>query len=227
MELEEYFSLSRPKLKSKKLEEGILYVNMDQVSMKDIKDLMPELQKAKAIICDLRGYPKATVPFLTQLLKEEDKSGAWMKVPRIIYPDYEKVTYESHGWLLKPTKPRLEAEIVFITHHRAISYAESYMGFVEHYNLATIVGQPTAGTNGNVNPLLLPGGYRIFWTGMRVVKHDGTQHHGVGILPDVPVKRTIKAVTENRDEFLEKAIEVAKEKIKKNISKPVSETDAG
>jgi len=83
------------------------------------------------------------------------------------------------------------------------------MGFIEHYKLATIVGQPTAGTNGNVNPLMLPGGYYVTWTGMRVVKHDGSQHHGVGIIPHVLMKRTIKGVREGRDEFLEKAIELA------------------
>jgi C-terminal processing protease CtpA/Prc len=84
------------------------------------------------------------------------------------------------------------------------------MSFVEHYKLATIVGQPTAGTNGNVNELTLPGGYTIRWTGMKVQKHDGSVHHGVGILPNVFVQKTIKGVREARDEFLEKALELAK-----------------
>ncbi len=82
----------------------------------------------------------------------------------------------------------------------------------EGFKLATIVGQPTAGTNGNVNPFTLPGGYNISWTGMKVLKHDGSQHHGVGIIPDVLVNKTIKGVKEGRDEFLEKAIEIAKRK---------------
>jgi len=41
----------------------------------------------------------------------------------------------------------------------AISYAESTLGIVEHYKLAEIVGSATAGMNGNVNPIRLPGGY--------------------------------------------------------------------
>ena len=90
---------------------------------------------------------------------------------------------------------------------RAISYAESCMGIIEHYELGEIVGGPTAGTNGNINPCELPGGYRIIWTGMKVLKHDGSQHHGIGILPTIPVSRTIKGVTEGRDELLERAIE--------------------
>ncbi|UCH93815.1 MAG: hypothetical protein JSV88_26595 [Candidatus Aminicenantes bacterium] len=85
------------------------------------------------------------------------------------------------------------------------------MSYIEGFQLATIVGQPTAGTNGNVNPFTLPGGYRVSWTGMRVLKHDGSQHHGIGIIPHVRVERTIKGVKQGRDEFLEKAIWIAKQ----------------
>jgi len=99
---------------------------------------------------------------------------------------------------------------VFLTDGRAISYAESCMGIVEHYRLGEIVGGPTAGTNGNVNPLVLPGGYTLAWTGMKVLKHDGSQHHGIGILPTVPVSRTRAGVAAGRDELLERALELLK-----------------
>ena len=84
------------------------------------------------------------------------------------------------------------------------------MGYIEGYQLATIVGQPTAGTNGNVNPFSLPGRYNISWTGMKVLKHDGSQHHGIGILPDIYVEKTIQGIKDGRDEFLEKALEIAR-----------------
>jgi predicted Zn-dependent protease len=54
------------------------------------------------------------------------------------------------------------------------------MGIVENYKLDEILGETTAGTNGNVNPFALPGGYNITWTGLKVLKHHGSQHHGVG-----------------------------------------------
>jgi len=82
------------------------------------------------------------------------------------------------------------------------------MGIVEFYHLAEIVGGPTAGTNGNVNPLPLPGGYRVTWTGMKVLKHDGSRHHGVGIAPTVPVSRTLAGVAAGRDEILERAVQI-------------------
>jgi C-terminal processing protease CtpA/Prc len=104
--------------------------------------------------------------------------------------------------------PRLTNKVVFLTGGGAISAAETFMGIVEHYKLAPIVGEATAGTNGNVNPFTLPGGYSMSWTGMKVLKHDGSQHHGVGIQPTVPVTRTIKGVAEGKDEVLEKGIEI-------------------
>jgi hypothetical protein len=48
---------------------------------------------------------------------------------------------------------------------------------------------------------------------MQVLKHDGSQHHGVGIAPTVPATPTAKGITEGRDEVLEKAVEVMKAKI--------------
>lgn len=208
--MESYNASQKDSLQYKKVEEGIHYLNLDKISMAEIDKLMPELEKAKAIICDLRGYPKGNHELISHLLKEKENS-LWMWVPQIVYPDYDKVSYLKTGWNMEPVEPSLTAKVVFITNGRAISYAESFMGYIEGFQLATIVGQPTAGTNGNVNPFTLPGGYRVTWTGMRVLKHDGSQHHGVGIIPHIRAARTIKGVKAGRDEFLEKAIEIAKQ----------------
>ncbi|MFC6996354.1 S41 family peptidase [Rufibacter roseus] len=194
----------------KTIADGIMYINLDAAPMAAIDKAMPQLQKSKIIICDLRGYPKGNHELISYLLTSRDTSSQWMQVPQYIYPDQENlVGYKKHSWLIKPKTPHLTAKIIFLTDGSAISYAESYMGMIDHYNLATVIGQPTAGTNGNVNPFSLPGGYSISWTGMKVLKHDGSQHHGVGIIPDVLVEKTIKGVREGRDEFLEKALEIA------------------
>jgi C-terminal processing protease CtpA/Prc len=58
---------------------------------------------------------------------------------------------------------------------------------------------------------MLPGEIEVNWTGMKVVKHDGSQLHGIGILPDVYVNKTVEGVKEGRDEFLEKALELTRE----------------
>ena len=191
------------------LENDIYYVDLSRVPMKEISERMNMLTQAKGIIFDLRGYPAGNHDVICHLLREKDTSNAWMRVPQIIYPDYENVVgFEKYGWELKPKQPLIKGKVVFLTNSRAISYAESFMSFIEHYKLGEIVGQPTAGTNGNVNPFNLPGGFRVSWTGMKVLKHDGSQHHLIGIQPTIPMERTIKGIVEGRDEFLEKALEI-------------------
>jgi C-terminal processing protease CtpA/Prc len=189
---------------------GIIYVDLSTAEMPDITSRMTSLASARGVIFDLRGYPKGNHEVLRHLTSTPIQSAIW-QVPQIIYPDRKRVVgYSSNGrWNLLPNEPRLRGKVVFLTGPQAISYAESVMGIVEHYHLGTIVGETTAATNGNVNPLRLPGDFSVYWTGMRVLKHDGTQHHLVGIKPDVRVSRTIKGVREGRDEVLEKAIGIA------------------
>jgi len=54
----------------------------------------------------------------------------------------------------------------------------------------------------------LPGGYRVYWTGMKVLKHDGSVHHGIGIRPTVPVEPTPAGLADGRDEILDRALAV-------------------
>lgn len=194
----------------KKISGDIMYVNIGMAHMKTINAALPQLEKSKVIICDLRGYPTDNSSFIQYMLTQKDTAKQWMQIPYIIYPDQENIAgYDRSGWEMPSLTPHLNAKIIFIIDSEDISYAESYMSLIENYKLATIVGQPTAGTNGNINQFWLPGNYVIYWTGMKVLKLDGTQHHGVGTKPDIYVKKTIKGIREGRDEFLEKAIAIA------------------
>ena len=102
--------------------------------------------------------------------------------------------------------PHIAGRVAFLTGPRAISYAESVMSIVEHYHLGEIVGAATAGTNGNIAEITTPTGCRTIFTGMRVLKRNGSQHHLVGVQPTIPASRTIAGVIAGRDEVLEKAL---------------------
>jgi C-terminal processing protease CtpA/Prc len=189
--------------------EGVVYVNLDRASWSAIREHLRELADARGVVFDLRGYPNRNHQVLSHLSDSTLQSAHW-NVPRIIYPDRRgPVGWDTRGrWALEPREPRIAGEVVFLTDGRAISYAESVLGIVEAYELGEIVGRPTAGANGNVNPLRLPGGYTLSWTGMKVLKHDSTRHHLVGIRPTVPVERTVEAIRDGRDEYLETALEL-------------------
>lgn len=185
------------------MEGGVYYIDLNQWPMDSIRYHLSEIQQAKALIADLRGYPGGdNHGLLTWLMKGEDRND-WMFVPKVQEPDQSKVEWYGTSWHLKGDRKTLPAlPTYFITDGRAISYAESYMGYVKDFKLATIVGEPTAGANGNVNFIHLPGGYQIMFTGMMVKNHDGSKHHQVGIEPDFQVKRTREGVVTNQDELL-------------------------
>jgi C-terminal processing protease CtpA/Prc len=193
---------------------GVVYFDLSGAETDALTEVMPKLTAPKAIIFDLRGYPGSAGKELMEHLIDEPATSARWRVPIVRRPDRVDLEWQESGrWQLRPQKPRLNAKIAFLADGRAISYAESVMGIVEYYRLGEIVGSTTAGTNGNVNPFMLPGGYIVTWTGMQVLKHDGLQHHGIGIGPTVPVTPTAKGIAEGRDEVLEKAVEVMKAKI--------------
>ena len=189
------------------LEPRIYYVDLDRVTTEEFKGAVSMLAQADGIVFDMRGYPGDIngTQKLSHFTDETLTSAQW-HVPFVLRPDQEEMTFTFSNWSFPPQQPRLTSNIAYIISGRAISYAETWMGVVEHYQLAEIVGQPTAGTNGNVNPFSVPSGYRISWTGMKVLKHDGSQHHGIGILPTIPFERTLEGVRQGRDELLERAV---------------------
>ena len=90
------------------------------------------------------------------------------------------------------------------------------MGYVADRKLGTIVGGTTAGTNGNVATFVVPTGFTVAFTGMRVTNHDGrTPYHLVGVRPDIPVAPTLAAIRAGRDEVLERALSLIAEPGKK------------
>jgi C-terminal processing protease CtpA/Prc len=197
----ETYTEPRPE-KIAELEPGILYVDLDRVTDADWETVAPRLEAAKGIIFDMRGYPGYPATLALRHLTDNPVHSAKWNVPTVPKPDRIDFGFTESGWDLPPMKPYFKAPHVFLTDGRAISYAETIMGIVENYKLGEIVGGPTAGTNGNVNPFKLPGGYAVSWTGMKVLKHDGSQHHGIGIRPTIPASRTRKGVAEGKDEIL-------------------------
>jgi hypothetical protein len=193
------------------LPDGIWYVDLERASWDEISQHLDRIAAAPGVVFDLRGYPNSNHQILSHLLASDDTSSAWMRIPRIIYPDHVRlVGYRELGWEMEAAPPRISGAVAFLTGPMAISYAESVMSLVEHYHLGEIVGAPTAGTNGNVVMVGLPGGFRATFTGMRVVKHDGSQHHLIGIRPTVEAGRTLAGIRAGRDEVLERGLEVVR-----------------
>jgi C-terminal processing protease CtpA/Prc len=88
-------------------------------------------------------------------------------------------------------KKQFDNKIIALIDANTISYGESIAGILKHYSIATFIGENTAGTNGDMNIIDLPGGYLITFTGMLVTLPDGTKLNGLGIEPNIFAEQKI------------------------------------
>lgn len=196
------------------IEPGIYYMNMDKCTVSEFERQKTKLANAKAVIYDRRGRNGDLVLFqVIPYLIKEPVTTAWWNVPLTVYPDRKDVDFHKSNWDIQPKKPFFKSKSILINDPSIVSFGETLTGIVDHYKLAITVGEPTAGCNGNVNYINLPCGYQVVWTGMKVMKHDGSQLYLKGFAPDYPVSKTLQAVKEGRDEYLEKALEIARQKL--------------
>jgi peptidase S41-like protein len=191
---------------------AIWYVDLTRGSMAQLQPALSKLAGAKGVIFDVRGYPTDAGAQILPYLLAEQESDRWMHVAHIAGPFGQVADWQSVGWNLTPATPRIGGRRVFLTDGRAISYAESVMGYVKDRKLGTIIGSTTAGANGNVVRFVVPGRFAITFTGMRVTGHDGrTPLHLAGVQPDMPLEPTIGGLLAGRDELLERAIALIRE----------------
>jgi len=192
------------------LDDGVMVVDLTRAVWAELRPLRRAMRRAPGVVFDLRGYPTdAGSKLLPYVIREPDDRD-WMFVAERTRPDQaEPVSWRGASWNLKPRGPHID-NTVWITDARAISYAESVLGHVKDLDIGPIVGEATAGANGNVNPYRLPGNYQISWTGMKVLDRDGRQHHVVGVTPTHPVEPTPEGLRAGRDEQLERALKLVR-----------------
>jgi hypothetical protein len=199
---------------------GVMYLDLNRITEADFVAALPRVNRGRGVVFDLRGYPSRIWMSVISHLTDSTLSSPRLGFPIIVRPDQHDVTYSWSSWSVKPLSPRIRVPAAFLIDGKAISAAETMLGIVEQYRLAHLVGEPTAGTNGVITSVLLPGQYRVSFTGMRVLKHDGSRHHGVGILPTVPVSRTIAGIIAGRDEQLERAVAIVGAGVKDRVRDP-------
>jgi len=208
----QYINASKAKNLPKKIQlidSSLYYIDISRVDKNSFNESFQDLQKAQTLILDGRKKPDNTFRQVIKYFIQEDDTANWMFIPEIVLPDYAgSPTYSSYGWKFKSAQNNFKGKVIYLLGSKTFSYGESVAAYFESRPNTLMIGQTSAGTNGNVNSFNLPGGFTIRYTGMKVLKHDGSQLHGVGIIPDVYVERTPKGIAEGRDEVLEKAIEL-------------------
>jgi C-terminal processing protease CtpA/Prc len=202
------FKATTPTAAIRALEGGVYYVNTSTVSTKEFKENLTALQQAKGIVFDMRARPsgsflKGVLPYL---IEKEVETGNW-SIPHYTFPDQRNVHFEpTEKWSIKPNGSYLSPKKAFLIGHNTLSYGETCAELVDHYKLGTKFGGSTAGTNGDMN-FSGAGQLQVTWTGMKVLKRDGSPYHGIGVIPDIMVQPQLKDIRIGKDTQLEAAVE--------------------
>lgn len=186
---------------------GVHYVDVTRFDKAAFDKALETLKGANGIIFDLRGYPgRDAVSLVPYWLTGEDPA-QWMFVPRYDKPFAQSTAAWSIGWQAQRNAALEKPVKVLLVDGRTISYAESLAAYFPAQKTGPMVGERTAGANGNVARATLPSAMSFFFSSMRVTLHDGaTSMHARGIAPDEPASPTLGGLRAGRDEVLEHAI---------------------
>jgi hypothetical protein len=187
------------------LSTGVYYVDLQGLTAEQWQSMLPSLQHSRAIILDERGVPTGVaLTVLGHFIDHAVDSPTWQN------PLLESGGYQTTHWEVSPALPRLRAQLIVLTDGRVTSYGETILQIIHDNHLATLVGESSGGTNGNIAEASLPGGFTMHFTGIRVPLSDGTAIQGKGIVPDHVVHPTLQGVRAGRDEILMAAVALAK-----------------
>ncbi len=187
---------------------GIVYVDLRHLDEAELERQLPRLAKAKGVVFDLRGFTRVSTLLLSHLAPRIVDTLTW-EVPVFQRPDRQGFLLLHSVTRLEPRTPRITGRVAFLADARTIQNSERMLETVEAYRWGEIVGAASGGNVGNPNWSNLPGGWTVYWTGRRALKHDGkTLLNRTGIRPTVPAARTLQGIAAGRDEVVERAVEI-------------------
>jgi C-terminal processing protease CtpA/Prc len=194
---------------------NIGYADLTRMEAARTDEMFEKLKDTRAIIFDMRGYPKGTAWTITPRLGNiKNVPLALVRRPEILGPNIkngEALSLRSHSEFQLTVPPsdqwKYKGKTIMLINHKAMSQAEHTGLYFESANNTTFIGSPTAGANGDVTRFQIPGGMTLLFTGQAIMHADGRQLQRVGLQPHVSVKPTVEGIRAGKDEVLEKAIE--------------------
>lgn len=190
----------------KMLENNIGYVTLQTIKQEDISKIKNEFKDTKGIIIDIRNYPSTFVPF---------SLGSYFVSSSTPFVKFTNGNIDNPGEFTFTKNLEIPSEgktykgkLVVLVNELSQSQAEYTAMAFRAGNSTTIIGSTTAGADGNVSTIMLPGGLRTMISGIGIYYPNGGETQRVGIIPDIEIKPTLKGIREGKDELLEKAIEI-------------------
>lgn len=186
---------------------AIGYVDMARITKAKVPVLMQAFQHTKGLIIDLRNYPGEFVSYLLPGFFLSQPT-AFTKVSAYD-PSYPGRFTERPGLTLQPaTATPYQGRLVVLVNELSLSQSEFTALALRATPNCTILGSQTAGADGDIVRLTLPGNLVTRMSGTGIYYPDGRETQRVGIVPDIELRPTVEGVRAGRDELRERAIDL-------------------
>lgn len=196
---------------SRLLPDNVGYVDLTRLQPSEVPALFEKMKGTRALVLDMRGYPNGTAwPIAPYLNTHKARYGAVFE-RNLVATEGQEGRHKSFQELPRANVPLYRGRTVMLIDERTISQAEHTGLFFEAANGTTFIGSPSAGANGDITNLVLPGGITLVFTGHDVRHMDGRQLQRVGLTPQVYVRPTLAGLQAGRDEVLNKALDVLRD----------------
>lgn len=113
---------------------------------------------------------------------------------------------------LKLKEKKIIVPTALLISHNTASAAEDFLIYAHNQQHMVKIGEPTFGSTGQPLAFELPGNAYARICTKQDTYPDGLEFVGVGIQPDILVRKTLAQYIENRDPVLEKAVEQLQKK---------------
>jgi C-terminal processing protease CtpA/Prc len=194
----------RPDATFQRLSADVAYLKLSSVKAAETAKYVDSASGTKGLIIDIRNYPSEFVVFaLGSLLVDKESEFARFTVGDASNPG---AFHWTPPLKLSPQKPHYAGKVIILVDEVSQSQAEYTTMALRTAPGAKVLGSTTAGADGNVSPIPLPGGLSSMISGIGVFYPDKKPTQRVGILADTEVKPTIAGIRSERDEVLEEAV---------------------
>jgi hypothetical protein len=222
-----HLALKRQSRGYRLLEGNLGYIDLGRLSsLEEFDHAFEVLGQASGLIIDIRGYPGFMVQLaLSARLSERPVKSAIFEIPVVSGFARLEQGWNAGQYEVQPDpKKHCGGPVVVLINEKTFGGSEDICIYLKNAGRVTFVGGTTAGCNGNRTWLSLPGGGRLWFTGMRVKFGDGNRFQNIGIVPDVAVAPTVEGIRASRDEVMEKGIDVLRHLVDRSLSSEPPQT---
>jgi len=197
----------------------VAYVKIGTLKRADCASDILAAAGTKGLIIDIRDYPSDFPIYdLGGLLVTEPAPFAWFTHGDLANPG------AFHWWgevQLTPSAPHYNGKVVILVDETTQSSAEFHAMAFRAVPGAVVIGSTTAGADGDISSVPIPGGLSSYISGLGVFWPDQRPTQRVGIVPDIWLTPTIAGLRAGRDELIDAAIRHIRITAKERWGRPV------